>query len=228
MSPMCSANEEIQGEVMLEAEEQWDLCRRATWAERYVAPTKKHSRSHHALAIAVTPLLWHGVFVCGFGSNAGGADCCRSVHEVWVHALQGGGVGRSKVRDTGAGAGQGRARGLDGACRDCGGLARAPCAVVGQPVPHPGDADRHPSPLPSHEVLLRSCLCIAVFLHERHIPNVGQDHSLHSQTRAFVVLPGRHMCSLDMRDCLTSKPGLLMRRILGAGLQPRRRRQQRE
>lgn len=31
---MRSADEEIQGEVSLEAEEQWDLCRRATWAER--------------------------------------------------------------------------------------------------------------------------------------------------------------------------------------------------
>ena len=34
VSLLCSANEEIQGEVTLEAEEQWDLCRRATWAER--------------------------------------------------------------------------------------------------------------------------------------------------------------------------------------------------
>ncbi len=31
---LCSVNEESQGEVSLEAEEQWDLCRRASWAER--------------------------------------------------------------------------------------------------------------------------------------------------------------------------------------------------
>ena len=34
---LCSANEESQGEVSLEAEEQWDLCRRASWAERYAS-----------------------------------------------------------------------------------------------------------------------------------------------------------------------------------------------
>ena len=33
-SVLCSMNEESQGEVSLEAEEQWDLCRRASWAER--------------------------------------------------------------------------------------------------------------------------------------------------------------------------------------------------
>ncbi len=38
---LCSTNEESQGEVSLEAEEQWDLCRRASWAERYAsAPAK--------------------------------------------------------------------------------------------------------------------------------------------------------------------------------------------
>ena len=39
---MCSSAEDGLGEVAVDAEEQWDLCRRTMWAER-CAPAAPHA-----------------------------------------------------------------------------------------------------------------------------------------------------------------------------------------